>query len=134
MGPPIDRSTDKSGHSPPVELAIDCANCGTQFSTTLYEAKAFCSRHCHDTARVVRYGRKLVVRFGPTKAWPEQVLLGAVDRVPEGVLLADMNRRWEAATPDRPCDDAGWNDTFQAWVAANRREAQALPAAPPPAR
>jgi hypothetical protein len=131
VGPSIDQSSE-AGRDPDIEWTIGCVNCGSRFTTTRYDAEAFCSRHCHDTARVIRYGRKLGVRFGPTKAWPEEILRGAVERVPDGVHLADINRRWEAATPERPCDDAGWNDTFQTWVAANRHKALPVPTARPP--
>jgi hypothetical protein len=107
--------------------AIECVNCGSCFATTPYDARAFCSRRCQDTARAVRYGRTLVARFGPTRVWTDEVLLGAVGRVPVDVVLADMNRRWEAQRPEKACDDEDWNDSFQAWVAANRRQARLAP-------
>jgi hypothetical protein len=104
------------------EWAIDCVNCDAAFSATPFDGAAFCSARCHDTERAVRYGRKQRTQYGPAGRWPDAVLAAALERVPAGNVLAEIERRWMADKPARPCDDVQWNDSFQTWIAHNRRK------------
>lgn len=106
---------------PASECVIDCANCDAAFGATRFEAEAFCSLRCRAVARVVRYGRQQIVRFGPAAGWTDEVLRDVVERVPDGVSLAEIGRRLEAPTPMRPCDDENWQEMFQQWIAGSRR-------------
>jgi hypothetical protein len=103
------------------EYVIECANCDAPFAATRFEAKAFCSVRCHAIARVVRYGRQQIVRFGPAAGWTDDVLRDVVERVPDGVSLLEIGRRLDAPTPTRPCDDENWHEMFQQWIAGSRR-------------
>jgi hypothetical protein len=113
------------GCAPPgAGWVIDCANCEAAFATTPFDATAFCSARCRAIARVVRYGRRQIIRFGPTSGWTDEVLRQLVERVPDGIPLAEIGRRLDAQTPTRDCDDEHWNETFQHWVAVARRATQ----------
>jgi hypothetical protein len=138
MGKPIgDRSSAVVAQRQPIELlrelaaasggatdawVIDCANCGHTFTTTRFDADAFCTPRCHGAARAVRYGRKQAGRFGQSGRWRDDVLAEAVARVPDGVELSEIRRRWNAEPPERGCDDDLWNETWQQWIARHRRQ------------
>jgi hypothetical protein len=55
--------------------------------------------------------------------WQDDVLLGAVGRVPRETLLVEIDRRWNAPEPEKVCDHESWNHTLLQWVEHNRREA-----------
>jgi hypothetical protein len=112
-------------NKPTTKLAtwlINCANCGASIAITEFDGVAFCGDQCRATARAIRYGRRQVARFGPSSAWSDEVLLSAVGRVPKGELLAEMDRRWNAPEPMKPCDQSGWNEMWLKWVQDNRRK------------
>jgi hypothetical protein len=119
------RTTDRRTRGPDRRQPtweIDCVNCGQTFATMPFDAAAFCSPQCHATARAIRYGRRQVVRFGPSSTWQDEVLLSAVGRVPRGTLLVEIDRRWNAPEPEKVCDHESWNHTWLDWVARNRRQ------------
>jgi hypothetical protein len=117
---PLTTSPDGAPGAP---WEIDCANCGLTVVTSPFDATAFCSVNCRAVARAVRYGRRQVARFGPVAAWSDDVLLGAVGRVPEGTLLAEIEQRWSSPRALKPCDHENWNDTWLSWTARHRRQA-----------
>jgi hypothetical protein len=137
MGEPGDRSSATVAQPEPIDLlrdraaasggataawVIDCANCDHTFTTTAFDADAFCTPRCRATARAVRYGRKQTIRFGQPARWHNDVLAEAVARVPDGVQLVEMRRRWNAEPAERVCDDDRWNETWQQWIARHRRQ------------
>jgi hypothetical protein len=111
---PLDRLTP--------EWELDCANCSQTFPISAFEASAFCSDDCRATARAIRYGRRQVTRYGPSHTWREEILVGAIGRVPKDARLAEVDQRWNCAEPERPCDQDGWDDVWLQWVAGNRRQ------------